>query len=114
MATPYVASFTIRYADGTSEQISVTGDDVTTNNLLGVDGLAPIRMSGSHGNGAIVDVAIAPAPTSCRTAQIRINGKRVPEVLLLGANLGTTVGRQLQQNPIRFNQGDVFTFDQLT
>jgi len=114
MATPYVASLTVKYANGTNEQISLTGDDVSTNNLLGVDGLAPVRMSGAKGNGAIVDIAISPAPTSCRTCQMRINGKRVSDVILLGANLGTTVVRQFQQTPLKFNQGDVFTFDQLT
>jgi len=114
MATAYVASIFVRYQDGYSEQITATADDVTTNNWLGVDGLAPIRMNGSHGNCAICDISIAPTPASCRTAQIRVNGKRIPEVVLLGANLGTTIGRQFQQQPLKLSSGAVITFDQLT
>lgn len=114
MATAYVASILVRYQDGYSEQISATADDTTTNNWLGVDGLAPIRISGSHGNAIIADIVLSPTPASTRTSTIRVNGKTIPEVVLHGANLGTTIGRQFQQNPLKLMQGASITFAQLT
>jgi len=114
MATAYVSSIMVKYQDGFTEQITATADDVTTNNWLGVDGLAPIRMNGSHGNCAIVDIQIAPTPTDTRTSTIRVNGKSIPEVVLHGANLGTTIGRQFQQNPLKLTSGATITFAQLT
>ena len=114
MATTYVASILVRYQDGFSEQISATADDVTTNNWLGVDGLAPIRLNGAHGNAIIADIILAPAPTSTRTSIIRVNGKTIPEVVLHGACLATTIGRQFQQTPLKLSQGATVTFAQLT
>ena len=114
MATAYVASIFVKYQDGYSEQISATGDDVTTANWLGMDGLAPIRLNGAHGNAIIADIVLAPAPTSTRTSTIRVNGKTIPEVVLNGANLFSTIGRQFQQQPLKLSQGAVVTFTQLT
>jgi hypothetical protein len=114
MATAYVASIFVKYQDGASEQISATCDDVTTNNWLGVDGLAPIRLSGAHGNAIIADIVLAPTPASTRTSTIRVNGKVIPEVVLHGANLGTTFGRQFQQQPLRLPAAATLTFAQLT
>lgn len=114
MATAYVASLFVKYQDGFSEQISATADDTNGNNYLGVDGLAPIRLNGAHGNAIIADVVLAPAPTSTRTSTIRVNGKTIPEVVLNGANLFSTIGRQFQQQPLKLSQGAVITFTQVT
>lgn len=114
MATPYVASIQVKYQDGASEQISVTASDVNAEFWLGMDGLSPIRLSAAHGNAIIYDIQLAPTPTSTRTCTIRVNGRTIPEVVLLGGNLGTTVGRQFQSNPLKLTAGCSLLFTQNT
>jgi len=114
MATANVINMTVKYANGSVESIIATADDTNGNNYLGADGLAPIRMSGAKGNCAIVDMSIAPAPTSTRTGTIRVNGKLIPETVLFGANLGANVLRQFQQAPLRLPQGATITVTQVT
>ena len=114
MATAFVASIMVKYQDGFTEQITATCSDVTAQNWLGVDGLAPIKMNGAHGNCAVVDIQISPTPADTRTSTIRVNGRSIPEVVLHGANLGTTIGRQFQQNPLKLSSGSSVTFAQLT
>jgi hypothetical protein len=114
MATAYVANINAVYADGYSENIAVTADDVNGNNWLGQDGLSPIRFSAAHGNFIIRDIIINPAPTSTRTATIRVNSRLIPDVVLLGANIGTVVGRQFMGVPLRMPQGANIQFSQVT
>ena len=113
-ATPFIFSMFVKYQDGFSEQISCTGSDVNAANILGPDGLAPIRISGAHGNAIIADIILGPIATDTRTSTIQVNGKTIPEVVLHSANYGTIIGRQFQQQPLRLSQGAVLEFTQNT
>jgi len=114
-AVPFVANIVAQYADGFTENIACTVSDVTTEFYLGQDGLSPINMAGGHGNGIIKDIILGPAGgTDTRTATIRINGKLNPNIVLNSANLGAVIGRQFQQNPLKFPAGATLLFTQVT
>ena len=114
MATAYIGNIVIQYQDGYTENIAVTSSDVNGEFWLGQDGLSPIRVSAAHGNAIIRDVITNPAATSTRTCTIRVNGKLIPDVVLIGANVGTVVSRQFQQVPLRIPSGAVLLFTQTT
>ena len=114
MATAYVANIVVQYQDGATENIAVTASDVNAEFWLGQDGLSPIRISSAHGNAIIRDIIINPAPASTRTATIRVNSKLIPDVVLLGANIGTVVSRQMQAVPLRLPSGASLLFTQTT
>ncbi len=114
MATAYVGNINVKYQDGSSENIAVTSSDVNGEFFLGQDGLSPIRISAAHGNAIISDMVLAPAATSTRTLTVRVNSKLIPDVVVIGANQGTVIGRQFQQNPLRIPAGASLLFTQVT
>jgi len=113
-AVAFVANLVLVYQDGFKESIACTVSDVTGAFYLGQDGLSPIRISGAHGNAALVDLMLSTTGTDTRTATIRINGKAIPEIVLNGANGGTVVSRQFQQTPLRLPAGASLLFTQVT
>lgn len=114
-AVPYIVSMKVNYADGYSESIGMTASDVNAQNWLGADGLAPIHLSGGRGTATIVDVLIGPGTgTDTRTATIQVNGKTIPEIVLLAACGSTVIGRQFQQSPLRISAGATMEFTQNT
>ena len=114
MATPYVANLVIQYQDGRRESLPATASDVTTEEWVAPDGTDFFKISGAHGNAAIVDIILSANPPSVRTATINVNGKAVPTVVLLGANVGTVVSRQFQQTPLRLPSGAQVEITQVT
>ena len=114
VATPYVGVIILQYQDGFSEQYPFTASDVNAAFWLGPDGLSPIKASGAHGNGIIKDIILSAAGVDTRTATIRVNGRAVPEIVVLGANIGTQVLRQFQQSPIKYPAGASMLFTQTT
>jgi len=114
-AVPFVINMVVLYQDGTKENIVLTSSDVNGQFYLGQDGLSPIRLSGAHGNAAVVDMIIGPATgTDTRTATIRVNGKAIPDVVLQAANGGTVYNRQFQSAPLRVPSGATLLFTQTT
>jgi hypothetical protein len=113
-ATAFICSIVVKYQDGYSEQIPCTASDVNAANWLGPDGLAPIRISGAHGNAIISDIILGPVATDTRTSTLEVNGRRIPEIVLHAANYGAVVGRQFQQTPLKLTQGAVLEFTQNT
>jgi hypothetical protein len=113
-AAAFVANLVFQYADGYRENIACTVSDVNAGFYLGPDGLSPIHLNGSHGNVALVDVLLSAAGTDTRTATIRVNSKADPNIVLNGANVGTVVGRQFQQTPLRLPSGATLLFTQVT
>lgn len=114
-AVPFVITMIVAYKNGTKEAINMTATDVNGGFYLGQDGLSPINIAGGRGNAAIVDMIIGPLTgEDTRTAEIRINGKLSPDIVLQAANGGTVVSRQFQQTPLRIPAGATLLFKQTT
>mgnify|MGYP000275532713 CR=1 FL=1 len=113
-AKPFVANLSVQYQDGFSENIMATGSDVNTQSWVGADGTSLIKLSAAHGNAVLKDIIISPAPEDCRYSTIRVNGKSIPDVVLHGANLHSTVVRQFQQCNLRLPAGAQLQFTQVT
>lgn len=113
-ATPYVANIVIQYQDGARESIPATASDVTTEEWVAPDGTDFFKLSGAHGNAAIVDIILSAAGVDTRTATINVNGKQIPTVVLGGANTGSTLNRQFQQTPLMVPAGATLEFTQVT
>jgi len=114
MATPFVGNIVVVYANGKRESIPASMNDVTANEWVAPDGTDFFRLDGSAGKGKIVDIILNTGGADTRTSQIRVNGKLLPDVVLHGANLGSTVGRQFQQTPLIVPQGAQIEFIQIT
>jgi len=113
-ATPYVANIVVQYRSGLKESIPATASDVNGEEWVAPDGTDFFRLNGSAGDAKIVDIVHSAAGVDTRTAQIRVNGKLLPEVVLGGANVGTVVNRQFQQTPLIVPAGAQLEFIQVT
>lgn len=113
-ATPFVANIVLQYQDGSRESIPATCSDVTTEEWVAPDGTDFFKISGAHGNAAIIDIVLGTAAVDTRTSTIRVNTKLIPTVVLHGANVGTIVSRQFQQTPLQIPSGATLEFTQVT
>jgi hypothetical protein len=102
------------YRSGLKESIPATCSDVNAEEWVAPDGTDFFKLNGSQGDAKITDIILSAAGVDTRTATIRVNGKLIPEVVLLGANVGTVVNRQFQQTPLYVPSGATLEFTQVT
>jgi len=114
VATPFVGNLVVVYQNGKRESIPVTCSDVNAALWVGPDSTTSIKLDGSAGQAKIIDVMLSAAGVDTRTSSIRVNGKLLPETVLHGVNIGTSVLRQYQQVPLKVPQGAQISFIQNT
>jgi len=93
-----------------------TVTDINGGYYLTPDGQADMTLPTQYGRIVYLkDIILSPAGgTDTTTATIYINGKNTGELVVNGANLGTNLSRQFQQNPMAIAAGSKLRFVQNT
>jgi hypothetical protein len=112
MATAFKGTVLIRYQDGTARTYKCTMSDVAAAAWVMEDASTIMKLASSHGIAYISDIILTAAGADTTNSEIWVNGKNTGEIVLHGANITITVGRQISGSPVAVENGAQVQFIQ--
>jgi len=113
MATAYVATISVRNAQGANKTYNFTASDVTTEHWLAPSGEGALVLTAA--GGAVTDVIVSSGAGDTSQVLFYVNGQNSGKIIYKALNLATAVGgRQIQMMPLTIPPGATIAFVQLT